>query len=670
MSDPSRRSPSSSASSVSGEIQSLPNNPKLARSQFTSAARAFLQKDHLHALVQTQNALHSLLANKPTAIGRLDHIGDSILDISEQSERDNHHDPDLLKLCEKLSILRLTVSTSVYTHPSTHRAVLDRITTPPSPSSLHHDANLEQTFSSLAKLLTKPPKELIAQLWSEALQLFSAPSASIPQAQSHSLDPTPETLLMALELPPSVVSASIMAALRLDESPQSSGQGTLAARQICEWFLASFSAAPPQPLPTTISDQKAAAYQRVVELYALHLLGSRLGEWEYAREFVGYSSLADADKAELLSRLDSAESHISSRPQRELEAAKAASKAYEEEKSRRAAVEKEQAFSRLSSSSSSLAAAASSSLNRKAGGGGEQGTSSPSSPLSKSGSSKRSRDNSSKSDASSGSDSGHRSGGKSSYFSSSHGGLEHHHRPRLSSSASSSSSTSSSSSLSSTSFSSSSSPGASTATSPDLERTTVSTRGRREEGDGSANGGGGDRGHGRRKSSRSASREKPLHHHPQPSPREEDKENNNFSATRSSVSKYLERRPLPIDEATDGGLGQRDSSRSKRGLLPLLRSTLHPHFSQLGGSTRYVGLTVVVFLFLLYRLLVRSRSSGAGAQSFGSRSSSPPSQRVNRVESAAARRARNQLVRRGGLFENTVQWPLLVWGKVLETIKM
>ncbi len=59
--------------------------------------------------------------------------------------------------------------------------------------------------------------------------------------------------------------------------------------------------------------------KRSFGLYSLHVLASRLGEWEYAREFVGYSSLAESVRVDARADQRSAV-HLTGQSEREQEA--------------------------------------------------------------------------------------------------------------------------------------------------------------------------------------------------------------------------------------------------------------------------------------------------------------------------------------------------------------
>lgn len=349
-----------------------------ARAYYARAARAFLQRNYLSALALSEDARAALspLPSSNTATGSSDRA----------------------RLTERLAVLRLTLYATSYASRSD---ILASVST-----ALSH-AELVQARLSLS------PREFAAALWMDTLEAFSPTSFTPDQQLAYkvqpakveaSLDPTPKTLSAALALPPGVLAAAILAALRLDEPGTGAGAGTSqpslppvggaegsrAARAICEWFLAAHASA-----SATAAGQAQAqvqAYKRVVELYAVHVLGARSAEWEYAREFAGYSALEPREREvslriqkvlqratwlprlcfvrltmlqmklrvaptfceetnllllfllfsqSLLAQIDAAQAHIESAPERARQAALIAQRTYETERARRAAAEKE-----------------------------------------------------------------------------------------------------------------------------------------------------------------------------------------------------------------------------------------------------------------------------------------------------------------------------------------
>ncbi|SNX87293.1 uncharacterized protein MEPE_06003 [Melanopsichium pennsylvanicum] len=305
-----------SAASSNDDSQTL-SRTKTAKAHYGKAARAFLAKDLQTALIHSQHAVDLLSSSSQ--------LGSSLT----ASLLLNDTDLDVSKLIEKVAILRLTVFTQVYTDKQNSPSIRDKLTHVKS-QSVSDAAGIDR----IVLLLFKQPQSLISHLWFEALRLCSQTSGD---SDAPSLDPTPETIHLAIELPASVISSAVLAALRLDAINPAARTGTNAARLIAEWYLASFSSAfgasPPTPKAT-------AAYEKIVGLYSLHVLASRLGEWEYAREFVGYSSLAESVKFGLLEQINEAQAHLGGQMEREQEAIANAKKAYDQEKAKRADEEK------------------------------------------------------------------------------------------------------------------------------------------------------------------------------------------------------------------------------------------------------------------------------------------------------------------------------------------
>lgn len=308
--------PASAASSVE-DSQSL-SRTKTARAHYGKAARAFLAKDFQTALLQSQHAADLLFSSHQ--------LGSSLTASSFLSDADL----DVQKLVEKVAILRLTVFTQVYTDKQISANIYEKLA-----QVKQQSASDAAAIDRIALLLSKQPQSLISHLWLEALRLCTQTSG---EADAPSLDPTPETIHLAIELPASVISSAVLAALRLDALNPAARTGTNAARLIAEWYLASFSSAFSASAPTP---KAAAAYEKIVGLYSLHVLASRLGEWEYAREFVGYSSLAESAKFGLLEQINEAQAHLTGQSEREQEAMANAQRTYAREKAKREAEDKQ-----------------------------------------------------------------------------------------------------------------------------------------------------------------------------------------------------------------------------------------------------------------------------------------------------------------------------------------
>lgn len=134
-----------------------------------------------------------------------------------------------------------------------------------------------------------------------------------------SLEPNKFTGPLILELDQGVLTSCCLAALRLDqdsstlssdelskdnlsskvvserEMRKGEGEGLKASKLLSEWFFSSYSAIELKDLESEKRDNLKTSYSKLMEIYALHILGVRSGEWEYASEMVGYSQLESAE---------------------------------------------------------------------------------------------------------------------------------------------------------------------------------------------------------------------------------------------------------------------------------------------------------------------------------------------------------------------------------------
>ncbi|EPQ27537.1 uncharacterized protein PFL1_05075 [Pseudozyma flocculosa PF-1] len=621
--------PSSSTSSVS-DSQTL-SRTRQARHHYARAARAFLQKDHLTALLESQYAANVLVASP--------NLG---LSLSTGNLADT--EVELARLSEKLVILRFTVLTSILSDVEQRKTITSRLSqlasgdsgtgTPLSATSPSQAA--KQLFS----LLSREPAKFISHLWFEALRMCSQTHSDVDVP---SLEPSAETLPLAVELPASVVSAAILASLRLDDIDTRGSVGTQSARLISEWYLAAYSSTVGPQGPT---ERASTAYEKVVDLYAVHILATRLDEWEYAREFVGYSSLEQDKKLALLDQLDVAHAHVLSRPERESEFQAAAQKAYEDERARRAAAEKEAASA--SKAAQDLVKGVGSFLR------GDDASATKKRP----GSSSR---RSGHGDASSGSESGSRAG----YFSSSRGSS--------SSSSSTSASPAGSPSVSARSVADDGTAGQGAA----AKRSGSAPRPRSGVRSASHGSGGGTDG----EASDANASGRPRSHgvgnngagDRQNKAKEPAVEESSYASTRAHLSRYIEN--------TGGGGSKPRSVESSRRSAPAaagLLTTLKSFFDLRNAQSRSYLLTAIVMLFVFYRAVRRPLLSGGGGSGgrLGSSSaagSNAAAGKGRRQESAAARNARNRLVNGGGSGSASTYGlgpVMLIWRKLADTVRM
>ena len=216
------------------------------KSLYAPAARAFVRRDV--ALTQTllEAAFVTLNAHPPLV--------------------DKAHDP-MANLRRKWDLLRITLETTVYTSSSSS------LTIPTNTSSSDAPIPLKSLPSSLQEVLQRQPQEVTESLLSRSLGLWT-PDGCQPSA---------------LYLPVSIISALVFAALRVG--------CTDVARQIIETWLAhrnEVASAPNMP-GSHLFDLSAEGYGKILDIYCLQVL-PRLGEWDYAMEFLKYEPELSLDK--------------------------------------------------------------------------------------------------------------------------------------------------------------------------------------------------------------------------------------------------------------------------------------------------------------------------------------------------------------------------------------
>ena len=638
--------PASAASSIDDSL-SL-SRTKTARAHYAKAARAFLAKDLQTALLQSQHAADLLSASHQ--------LGNSLTASSFLRDADL----DVQKLVEKVAILRLTVFTQVYVDKQGSASIHDKLAQVKQQSSWDAAA-----IDRITLLLSKQPQSLISHLWFEALRLCTQTSG---EADAPSLDPTPETIHLAIELPASVISSAVLAALRLDTFNPAARTGTNAARLIAEWYLASFSSAFGGAAPTP---KAAAAYEKIVGLYSLHVLASRLDEWEYAREFVGYSSLAESVKFGLLEQINEAQAHLTGQTEREQEALANAQRTYAQEKAKREAEDKKaKEAAAAAAASASAGGKGSSKVGSKArdlasGIGNfltgnkdaDAEATGSSAAASKSGTSVRSSTRGTGDSPSNSSGSGSEAGSRShrqrsqspSYFSPRNGAAE------------SGSSSSTSPAVSPNSTRSFDSSGKQVKEEPKSEWRSVrrSSSSRSSDYDGGNESSTSAASNHSRRSTRSNGAEAA-------SKKRSFKDDTGYASTRAHLSRYMEGHHQSTNASGSNRRGsERDLTSNRSWSSNSILSTITAMFDF--GKTNQARtwlMSAIVMMLVFYRVARRPP-----AQSGGGKSNSGGAAR----RSAAAQHARSKLVGKnssagGGLIG--FNWLFLVWRKVLDTIKM
>lgn len=222
-------------------------------------------------------------------------------------------------------------------------------------------------------ILLLPPRQFLHRLWYMSLQYyqdhrirpFPSLECSVGLSNDTDISSNRDNLLSALQLPAATVEALILASLKVDEdlnrrkgSPHAvekakikgnlnSSPGLVAARAMCEWLLAAFSAVELDEIAPSASWERThlrLLYERVIRLYTLDVLGQNLEEWEYAREMVRCSkAIVPADSVETKSRndllraIDEAEHERSLKQERHIAAKERARRMIEEQVAKRAA---------------------------------------------------------------------------------------------------------------------------------------------------------------------------------------------------------------------------------------------------------------------------------------------------------------------------------------------
>lgn len=260
-----------SPTSVSSVVDDPVGNLKAL---YAPAARAFVRRDLVLTQTLIEAAFPILQSHPPNLAVPL------------------HLDP-LNILRKKWDLLRITLETTARTTPS-------HLDVPPSPSTSTFkitSAKEDEPFasSSLQNIVSLEPSTLITLLSSRS-QLLHTPKGQTPSA---------------VYLPSSVVSALAFAALKLDyaDSARSLIENWLALRNDA---VASSSLNQEQIRITdhastnggiafgglghsAFIDMSAEGYEKVLDVYCLQVL-PRLGDWDYAMEFLRYEPELSLEK--------------------------------------------------------------------------------------------------------------------------------------------------------------------------------------------------------------------------------------------------------------------------------------------------------------------------------------------------------------------------------------
>ncbi|KAG9050184.1 hypothetical protein FS837_007082 [Tulasnella sp. UAMH 9824] len=256
------RPPSAGKVKKHGRFASVSALPTL-RAMYQRAARAFLQRN----TTETQyliDAAFQIITPPQTAAA--DHLS---------SQR------------KKWDILRITLETTLYTSPPAATPQPPTKGVPGLSQDLVRSASPSLNNNLRSNLLLSPPS-LLATLHTRSLQLFT------PLSEKPSSAFLPAQILVSL----------VLASLKLDCAHVGRGM-------VEDWL-----ARRPPPETEAPGPDVDEGYAKVVDVYCLHVL-PRLGEWEYAKEFLSYEIELPVERrshiSETLARLH-AQSQIPSSP--------------------------------------------------------------------------------------------------------------------------------------------------------------------------------------------------------------------------------------------------------------------------------------------------------------------------------------------------------------------
>ena len=222
---------------------------------------------------------------------------------------------------DQLLVLRFTVIYTVYINAQVQKRVMNL---------LHQCAEEDSCAQEVIHLLRLSPQALYTSLWYECLYAMAQQTCPTPVPPNLELPEGMESVL--LSMPSSVLSSAILMALRIDAYSDQDGSMSApssCARQICEmYFTASLHAS--MPLPDHHS------YEQILRLYVIQVLGIHHADWEYAQNFVAYSTLSDDKKQTLLHDLEAEKNRYLSRMQHEQDILRQIQQEYDNEVARKA----------------------------------------------------------------------------------------------------------------------------------------------------------------------------------------------------------------------------------------------------------------------------------------------------------------------------------------------
>jgi hypothetical protein len=230
---------------------------------YAPAARAFVRKDFALTHTLMEAALVILLQHPPVVSIGMNTSG---------------HD-SLSTLRRKWDLLRITLETTAYTSLSPQSSSLSKAV---------ESSHSSSVANSLQPILSLEPNALVQSLHSRSEQLHS------PKGYR----PSP------LYIPASILSALVFAALKLDcaGSARNLVEAWLAFRRDAmdakELGSAPVNVGPQGPSSLDVFelvDLSSEGYEKVLDVYCLQVL-PRLGEWDYAMEFLKYEPELSLEK--------------------------------------------------------------------------------------------------------------------------------------------------------------------------------------------------------------------------------------------------------------------------------------------------------------------------------------------------------------------------------------
>lgn len=277
-------SSSFSASGSNGVLSPLP----LAKAEYSAAAHSFIQRDPIKSLSQLEEARRLLF---------------EVIQIGDDVRLGRHW----TSLREKVLILWITLLVSLWKRDAEvqnlDEAMLRSIPTTTQEIFGQSGSTQSQNFlARLVKEVTTPWASTAAE--AETLR-SSSPTLDLSSEEAHIVQRRVMGRISA-----SVAASLVMASLSVEEASQSRSsqerqQGEAVplpnsvpiTRNLAETLLSSNTSTIDGLDVQKDSKETMAAYAKVLELYTIHVLGVRCGQWDYADQVVRLSLLQDEARA-------------------------------------------------------------------------------------------------------------------------------------------------------------------------------------------------------------------------------------------------------------------------------------------------------------------------------------------------------------------------------------